>query len=175
MKIRNLLFAVLAVLLLASPAMAAEVGTVAGAGIGEEFSSGIAFNMGYIGVRTKTFENGTSIWTTMNYGQYVQEHIDALGASLILASPWWKAKSLDALVKDISILFDFGFLSKIRDAGDGDRAIGFGVGAGLDFRLTSVIHVQLNGKAYNTGPDLKLKTIGLITISAATDFLVGTK
>jgi len=161
-------------LLLAIPATAAEVETIFGAGIGQEVGpTGEAFNIATTGVRVKTWENGASIWTTLNYGQYVEENIDALGGSLWLACPWWAAKDPDNLVKGVSILVDVGAFSKIRDAGDGDRALGFHVGAGLDFQLTDILHMQVTGKAFNTGPQQKLTKVALLTFAVSPKFIIG--
>ena len=164
---------VLAVLLLAIPAMAAEVEVIGGAGVGHEIGrpAGESFNQVFFGVRAKSWnEEDTKLWTVIRWGQYEEAAVDGLGGKLILSDKLWS----DALSpRFLSVCFDVGFMSHYREMKGNERGIAPTVGGGLYLQVTKVIGVMPYYEAVHTGPDAKWKQTGYFSVIANTAFGIG--
>ena len=160
---------VLAVLLLASPAMAVEI--IGGAGVGHEIGrpAGESFNVVWFGTVMKSWNaDDTKLSTVGRYGQYEEADVDAFGAKAILSDVLWKSEITPIAFK---LMFDVGFMDKYQGKADGVREIAPTFGAGMMMQLTKVISAWTYYEAFYAGP--KWKQTAYFGLSANTAFSIG--
>ncbi|MFH1740045.1 MAG: hypothetical protein ABIH23_13630, partial [bacterium] len=163
---------VLAVLLLASPAMAVTVETNMGAMIGHGMGDPAeeSFNLVWGGPVVKSWNDGdTKLSTLLRWGMYEEASVDGLGFTAILSDVMWK--SVDG-VREVRVLFNVGFMDKYRERTDGGREVAPTVGGGLSLQISKVISLDGYVEGYHKGPDV-WKAVGYVGLSASTAFSIG--
>ena len=165
---------VLCVLLLAVPATAnaVVVETNAGAAVGHGMGdpSEEYFNVVWMGPVVKSWNEGeTQLSTILRWGWFKEIPVDGLGAKIVLSDVMWK--SGDG-IREISVLFDVGFMDKYRERKEGDREVAPTIGGGLSLKLTKVISAQGYIEAFHS-MDSEWKAVGYFGLSAGTAFSIG--
>lgn len=162
---------VLAVLLLASPAMAVEI--IGGAGVGHEIGrpAGESFNVVWFGTVAKTFHDGdTKLSTVARYGKYEEANLDAFGGKVILSDLIWQSPTS---VVNFRAMFDVGFMDRYQLQSDGSRDVAPTVGGGVIMQFSKVLSGWTYYEAFYAGPQWK-QTL-YFGLSASTAFSIGAK
>ena len=169
MKIRNFLFTVLAIAILAVPASAVEI--IGGAGVGHELGrpAGESFNVVWFGTVVKSWNSGdTKLSTVARYGKYEEANIDAFGGKVILSDLIWQSPTS---VVNFKAIFDVGFMDKYQAQSDGSREVAPTVGGGLTMQISKVVAGWAYYEAFYAGPQWK-QTL-YFGLSASTAFSIG--